>query len=154
MTERVVAWILVAIQFVIFVIVVLVPDADDWENVAGPAALVVVLGAGLGFWAIAVFGRGVTPSPIPSENASLVTRGPYRWIRHPMYTAVTVVALGIVLRSRNAIGLVIVAVLALFFMVKARWEERRLLEAYAGYAEYAEEVGRFVPGIGRLRSPD
>jgi protein-S-isoprenylcysteine O-methyltransferase Ste14 len=46
---------------------------------------------------------------------------------------------------------VVTLLLAVFFAVKARMEEKYLLRTYAGYAEYAARVGRFLPGLGRLR---
>ncbi len=150
MSERITAWLLVGVQVVLLVAVVLVPAAEHWPDLS-PAGLVLgAAGIGLGLSAIAVFGRGVTPSPLPAAAASLVTQGPYRWIRHPMYTAVTILCVGIVLRSRNWVGLVIVVLLGSFFAFKARWEEHRLVDAYAGYREYAARTGRFLPGVGPL----
>ena len=149
MNDRFVAWTLVGLQVVLLVALVLVPTSDDWLELDGPAAVLVAIGVGLGLWSIAVFGRGVTPSPLPAAPASMVTRGPYRWIRHPMYTAVLILSAGVVLGSRNMVALVLFVVLAGFFVLKARWEERRLDAAYPGYAAYAATAGRFVP---RLRS--
>lgn len=150
MSDRVIAWGLVGIQVVLFVTVVLVPTGEDWPDPGVLSVLVMALGVLLGLWAIAVFGRGVTPSPLPAASASLVTRGPYRWVRHPMYTAVLLVAAGLVLEARNWIGVVVLVVLGGFFSYKARWEEGRLVATYPGYAAYAADVGRFVPGVGRL----
>lgn len=150
MSERVAAWGLVSVQVVLLVAVLLVPSSDDWPAVAAVGGVLIVVGAALGIWAIAVFGRGVTPSPLPASSASLVTRGPYRWVRHPMYSAVFVACAGVVVRSRNWAGFVVVVVLVGFFAFKARWEEHRLVATYPGYAEYAARVGRFVPGVGRL----
>ena len=150
MNDRFVTWTLVGLQVVLLVALVLVPTSDDWPELNGPAVVLVAIGVGLGLWSIAVFGRGVTPSPLPAASASMVTRGPYRWIRHPMYTAVLILSAGVVVGSRNMVALVLFVVLAGFFVLKARWEERRLVAVYPGYAAYAATAGRFVPGLGRL----
>ena len=150
MSERITAWSLVGIQVVLLVAVILVPERMDWPDLGVSAAGLLAAGGLLGLWAITVFGRGVTPSPLPAATASLVTRGPYRWMRHPMYTAVTIVSAGLVLRSRSWIGVVVLAALVVFFAYKARWEEHRLTARYPGYVEYASRVGRFLPWIGRL----
>ncbi len=150
MSERVTAWLLVGVQVVLLVAVVLVPEREDWPDLGVVATVLLAAGLLLGLWAITVFGRGVTPSPLPAETASLVTRGPYRWMRHPMYTAVTILCAGLVVRSRSWIGVVVLAVVAGFFAYKARWEEHRLTARYPSYAEYATRVGRFLPGVGRI----
>lgn len=152
-SDRTVAWTLVGFQIVLLVGLVLVPTGDDWPQLATAVIALVGTGAGLGLWAIAVFGRGVTPSPLPAASASMVTRGPYRWIRHPMYTAVVIFSAGVVIRSRNAFGVAMLVALVGFFALKARWEERRLVARYPGYAAYATRTGRFVPGVGRLDEP-
>lgn len=150
MNDRFVAWTLVGLQAVLLVGLVLVPTSDDWPELDAPAVALVAIGVGLGLWSIAVFGRGVTPSPLPAASASMVTRGPYRWVRHPMYTAVLILSAGVALRSRNLVALVLFVVLAGFFVLKARWEEHRLVATYPSYATYATKVGRFLPHVGRL----
>lgn len=42
-------------------------------------------GVGLGLWSLHHLGRNVTPTAVPRPDASLVTSGPYRWVRHPLY---------------------------------------------------------------------
>ena len=106
-------------------------------------------GIGLLVWAIAVFGRGVTPSPLPSQKAQLRTRGPYRWVRHPMYTGVIMLMTGAMLDRRSWLAAALWVILVGFLLVKARWEEQRLVETYPDYAEYRETVSAFVPTPGR-----
>ena len=143
-----VAWALVAVQGVLIIGILLTPTGDDWSLPTAVGLLATALtwfGLGLVVWAVLVFGRGVTPSPMPSRKAQLRTRGPYRWIRHPMYTGVIVLMAGSALGRRNWIAAALWVVLVVFFLTKMRWEERRLVETYPGYSTYRETVPALVP---------
>ena len=143
-----IAWGLVAVQAVLIVGILLTPIDGDWPlppvAVAFTTALT-WLGIALIVWAILVFGRGVTPSPLPSNRARLQTRGPYRWIRHPMYTGVILLMADSAIGRRNWFAAVLWVVLVVFFLAKMRWEERRLIETYPGYDSYREAVPALIP---------
>lgn len=115
------------------------------------AALALVLIGSVGvLWSAANLGSALTPSPVPNQ-AGLVARGLYRWARHPMYTALVVICLGVAVGSGKSFSYASVIALAVFFEYKTRVEEQHLVVAYEGYAEYAARTGKFVPGIGRRR---
>jgi len=146
--DQTIAWGLVAVQGLLIVGILLTPPADAWSLPRPVAVLAAVLtwaGLGLIIWAVLVFGRGVTPSPIPSRKARLQTRGPYRWIRHPMYTGVIVMMAGSAVGRRSWIAAALWVLLVALFLTKLRWEERRLVENYPGYHEYRGTVRALVP---------
>lgn len=143
-----IAWGLVAGQAVLIIGILLAPVGNDWPlPTAGVIAATALtwIGIALVIWAILVFGRGVTPSPLPSDKAQLRTRGPYRWIRHPMYTGVILLMAGSALGRRSWIAAALWVVLVVFLLVKMRWEERRLVETYPGYDSYREAVPALIP---------
>ena len=151
----VVAWGLVAIQAVLIVGILLTPTGDVWPLPSIAAAFASALtwfGLALVVWAVLVFGRGVTPSPMPSRRAQLQTKGPYRWIRHPMYTGVIMLMAGSALGRRSWIAAALWIVLGVLILTKMRWEEQRLVETYPGYGSYREAVPALVP-IGRRTAP-
>ncbi|MEA3501936.1 MAG: isoprenylcysteine carboxylmethyltransferase family protein [Actinomycetota bacterium] len=153
--DHAVAWGFVAVQAALIIGILLTPTGDDWPLSATATAFATALtwlGLGLVIWAVLVFGRGVTPSPMPSNKAQLRTRGPYRWIRHPMYTGVIVLMAGSALGRRNWIAAALWVVLIVFFLAKMRWEERRLVETYPGYNSYREAVPALMP-FGRRAEP-
>ncbi len=152
MDRRVVGWLFVAGQVVLLVALVLLPGRDDWPTPSwvwtlGQAAVI----AGLVVLVVASLrlGTGLTPTPVPNARGHLVTGGLYRFVRHPIYTGVLLIVIGLTLRSGSYVTLAVAVVTVVFFDRKAAWEEARLQERYDGYAEYAARTPRFVPGWPR-----
>ena len=85
--------------------------------------------------------------PLPREGASLCFDGPYDYIRHPMYSAVLLALLGVVVMTACPVSLLAWVALALVLDRKAVMEEKLLTEKHAEYAEYAQARKRFIPGI-------
>ena len=107
-------------------------------------------GLSLFAWMFVHLGLNVTSTSMPRGGAFLVTSGPYRYIRHPMYTAAFV--LGAATSLLTASWLVLVGGLGMFALLAARTrvEEERLVEKFgASYREYQMTTGRFLP---RLRT--
>ena len=128
----------VALQFVLMAAIVGVvlarPDSDSaWRSVVGAALF--LSGVGVVVLAARALGSGLTPFPRPSLDGRLVERGPSSAVRHPVYSGGVLVFSGIAL-ARSPWALVGVAVLAVVWALKARVEERFLVEAYPGYADY------------------
>lgn len=154
LNDRAVGWAFVGVQIVLLGALIFLPGGDDWPtpvwlhrvgtavNVAG---LVLVVVAALGL------GTSLTPTPVPKGRARLTTGGLYRFVRHPIYTGVLMIVIGLVVTSGSWVHLAIGAVTIVFFTAKARWEEARLAIAYPGYADYAATTPRFFPGLKSLR---
>jgi protein-S-isoprenylcysteine O-methyltransferase Ste14 len=85
--------------------------------------------------------------PLPKAHGELVTRGPYRWIRHPMYTALLLGSGGAALWSGAWIDAASWVALLVVLAVKASVEERALIERFAGYAAYRARTSRFLPWV-------
>lgn len=150
--HKVVAWTFVAAQAALIIGAVITPQGYDWAVLGVIYALGLLfkgVGVVLGVWAAFHLGRGLTPSPLPNGATDLVTRGPYRWIRHPMYTAVMAYVFGIALHSGTWLVVLAALALASLFYFKSQWEERRLAEVFDGYVRYQETTPRFIP---RLKS--
>ena len=128
------------------------PRDNAWVPTAAMGTVgMVFMGAaiGLGLWAALHLGRGLTASPLPNGATDLVTRGPYQFVRHPMYTSVILLGIGMSVRSGSLIvAVAFVALVALFF-VKSRWEELHLADTFPGYSRYMASTGRFVPRFAR-----
>jgi protein-S-isoprenylcysteine O-methyltransferase Ste14 len=101
--------------------------------------LVAALGLGLGVWAGWTMGPSLSAFPRPPRHAELVDRGPYRYLRHPIYVGGVLFFAGLSLVF-SVWGLVLTAVLAAFWIAKARLEERHLVARFPEYADYRRKT--------------
>lgn len=150
-----IGWAFVAVQVVLLATLVLLPHRDDWAtpgwlDVAGLA--LVAAGIAVGAAAALRLGTALTPTPVPTAEGRLTTDGLYRFARHPIYTGVLAVVVGLTVRSGSWITLAVAVATVGFFDRKARWEEARLAERYPDYPDYAESVPRFVPRPWRWKT--
>ena len=113
--------------------------------------ILVVTGISLGGWALLVMGGNFSVFPHPSAKSSLLENGPYKKIRHPMYTAVLLTFTGIALFTHSVPRLIITALLLILFVVKSKFEETLLIEKFPGYPDYRRRTGRFLPRLRPLR---
>ncbi len=85
--------------------------------------------------------------PAPKAAGHLVTTGPYRLIRHPMYSAVLLGAGAMAWLVQPLTGALAWCALWLVLLIKAQMEERWLNEHHARYAAYCLQSKRFVPWL-------
>lgn len=90
----------------------------------------------------------------PEERTELVTDGPFRLVRNPIYSAMLPTVFGLVLMVPSALAVAAVCALFVGLELQVRQvEEPYLLEAHGEeYASYAARVGRFVPGVGLVHA--
>jgi len=86
-----------------------------------------------------------------SERTTLITNGPYRRVRNPIFTFMVLAVLGLALLTPNALALAAVAAVIAAVEIQVRTIEEPYLERVHGepYRAYRERSGRFVPGVGR-----
>jgi protein-S-isoprenylcysteine O-methyltransferase Ste14 len=89
----------------------------------------------------------------PEARTELVTTGPFRVVRNPIFTGTATTALGLALIVPNVLALAMLICFAAAWEIQVRLVEEPYLRRVHGeaYARYAARTGRFVPGIGRLR---
>jgi protein-S-isoprenylcysteine O-methyltransferase Ste14 len=134
--------LLVALQFAFMAVMVLRTDA---ARVGLAFAALVAAGLALGLWAVSANRPGnFNIRPEPKEGGALVTGGPYRWIRHPMYLAVLVVMAAFVVAG-DAVQALLWLLLAAVLAAKAVREERGLVLVHPGYAAYRARTRAIVP---------
>ena len=129
-------------------------DALDEAAVQIAGAVLAVAGIALTLYAQIAMGASWRIGVDESERTELVTSGPFAVVRNPIFAAMLPTSLGLVLLVPNVVALVGFACLVLALELQTRAvEEPYLLRTHGReYAEYAARVGRFVPGVGRLRA--
>jgi protein-S-isoprenylcysteine O-methyltransferase Ste14 len=113
----------------------------------GTAAVVAAVGV---IWRCAAANHFLSArSRIQSERGhTVVQHGPYRFVRHPMYAARTVLIIGAALMLGSWIALVPAALMAFLLVLRTSLEDRLLTTELPGYREYAKHVPeRLVPGL-------
>lgn len=112
-----------------------------WIGVAIGAAAI-----GLLLATFRALGRNLTDTVVTRREATLVTRGPYRWVRHPFYVSFALGTLADSLAAANWMLLLTGASLVALLVIRTRREEAFLVARFGDeYRRYQERTGRFVP---------
>lgn len=101
------------------------------------------------YWTHINLNKNFTDTVYIRKNAFLVTTGPYRWVRHPMYVAGLIMGIGSGLALANwFIGLTGTLLMLLIMILRTPIEEEKLLQRHGeAYRQYCEKTGRFFPKI-------
>ena len=142
------------IAFLSVVTYLIYPPAMSWSQFDLPPALrfagVAIVWACLPafYWVFRSLGNNVTGTVVTREAASLVTAGPYRWVRHPLYSMAMISWTGTCLATANGwIFFWIVAGFAILYR-RTALEEAQLIERFGdAYRDYARRTGRLVPRL-------
>jgi len=125
-----------------------------WSSVPLPTWLrwmgmpVFALAIGLLAWTLRSLGTNLTDTVVTRREHTLVTHGPYRWIRHPFYDAMALVILAIALIAANWFVLVAGVVAFGLLAIRVTTEEAKLGERFGEeYRVYRERTGRFLPTL-------
>lgn len=146
----------VVVQGLLFLLIAFGPRSafglSPWpQSAAGlaHAAGLALLALGFAVCAVAALhlGNNLTPLPHPKDDATLVTGGLYRLVRHPIYFGVLLLALGWALFVQGWLTLGYAALLFVFFDIKSRKEEAWLTARFPEYAAYRQRVRKLVPFI-------
>lgn len=114
------------------------------------------LGVGIGalcvpgiYWLFSSIGTGITPVSATRKEHKLSTRGPYRWVRHPLYTIGSSFYISLGLMADNWF-ITFMGVLAFITMaIRTPKEEANLIEKFGDeYRQYMKRTGRFFPKFG------
>ncbi len=104
------------------------------------------------YWTLSRLGKNLTDTVVTRDDATLVTEGPYRWVRHPFYVTTALLMASVTLLTANwLIGLGCFVVFGLL-VVRTPKEEQRLIEKFGQqYLDYMARTGRFFPHLSDRR---
>jgi len=135
--------VIVTLQLALIAAIALPFGAVGWSHAA---SMLVAAGAALGVWAVTANRPGnFNIRPEPKSGGHLVQTGPYRYIRHPMYSALMLAMLGLCIGYATPWRWAALVALAIVLAVKAGLEETAMAARHADYAGYARRTRRFVP---------
>ncbi|MCB0289583.1 MAG: DUF1295 domain-containing protein [Calditrichaeota bacterium] len=114
-----------------------------------PLGLAVQIGGILlGLWAIAAMQIGnFNITPTVRQDARMVTAGPYRYIRHPMYAALLLATFPLALAPFTVLRLLGWVTLLVTLLVKLSYEEKWLCDKFEAYGEYQAVSKRLIPFV-------
>jgi protein-S-isoprenylcysteine O-methyltransferase Ste14 len=105
------------------------------------------MGIALAVWARVYLGRNWGMPTTQKDDPELVTTGPYRFVRHPIYTGILLGGLGTALAT-NLIGVIIVVILGAYFYYSATVEEKNLTVTFpTAYPAYRASTKMLIPFI-------
>lgn len=105
-----------------------------------------LLGVALGVWALVTMTiRNLNVLPDIRAGSRLVRHGPYRYIRHPMYSALLLVTLALILDAYSMERMMIWILLVCDLWVKLRYEEKLLGQHFGEYKDYQKQTKRLIP---------
>jgi protein-S-isoprenylcysteine O-methyltransferase Ste14 len=126
-----------------------IPGAESGGWPVVPGLILAWLGLSLRVWAIVVLGRSFRTTVEVDAEQKVVTRGPYRWVRHPSYTGLLFIAAGLGLAGGTWPGLAICLVLPTAAMLRRIHVEETALTRVLGdpYRTYQNHTKRLIPGL-------
>lgn len=143
--KSVYSWTLVLIQFLCIIILLS----------SGPAIashliylIIEIIGFSLGVWAVFVTNPNtLNIFPEVRIEASLIGIGPYRFIRHPMYLALILFFLSLILDKFSLFRFIIYLILVVDLLIKIEYEEKILINSYSQYLQYQKKTRKLIPYI-------
>jgi protein-S-isoprenylcysteine O-methyltransferase Ste14 len=119
------------------------PEWIRWFGVG-----IAIVNDGLIYWLFSSIGSGISPTSATRKEHKLSTSGPYRWVRHPLYTAGSALFISFGMMADNWF-IAALGILAFIGMAaRTPKEEANLIEKFGDeYREYMKNTGRFLPKI-------
>lgn len=138
-----------------FVLYLAYPAALDWSRLVMAEGLRWV-GVGLGvltiagsWWVFTNIGRNISETVLTKSDHALITSGPYRWVRHPLYTngLLLLMALGVIAANWFILGMAVLCTVAIAALVVPK-EEHELINRFGdAYRTYRSQTGGLIPRL-------
>ena len=150
---------LFALAFWIGVIIYLIhPPSMEWSTFRVPSwvrwtgAVLGTMCVPLFYWVLTSLGKNLTDTVVTRKDATLVTHGPYHWVRHAFYSVGALFSFAFALLLANWFILLMGISTFILMAVRTPIEEAKLIEKFGDeYREYMKCTGRFIPRLLRSR---
>ena len=115
------------------------------ENII--AIIIQILSIVLMIWARITFGFKSFHAPANTYKEKLITEGPYKWLRHPIYVAVIYFFLACIIAYPNIKTIIAVVLIVASTIIRMLLEEKSLFENFEDYDAYYKRTKRFIPFV-------
>lgn len=110
--------------------------------------LMIFIGFFIGVWAVlSIQFPNLSIFPEPKEGSVLIQHGPYRWIRHPMYVSLLMISLSWIGAEFSMTRITVWCALLTVLLLKIQLEEKKLIDFFPDYEQYACTTWRLVPFV-------
>lgn len=146
--QRIEKWLM--LQQTIFILIIIATffiqiPLLNW--IRGLGAFLFIIGLMISFIAFIQLGSSFTPFVKPVEQGKLQTTGIYQYVRHPMYSAISMIALGWSFFWGSLLSILLTLIYLFVVDRKASEEEKWLTKKYPEYENYRTRVKKFIPFI-------
>lgn len=119
-----------------------------WSDYSAVSVVLFSFSILLGSWSILSMGlKNLSIFPRPKQDIKIRTNGPYKWIRHPMYTSVIIFSIGLLLLNPVWYMYLAFIVLVADLIMKLEYEEKKLLQIFENYSDYKKNSYCLIPFI-------
>jgi len=140
--------ILVTAQFMLLGLLALTPNqSDSLEALKILSVVLLVCATLLLIKSFRDLGDALTPLPESKEGASLVTSGIYRYLRHPIYSALFILAAGLVFWKQSTQSFTVSVLLIGLLVYKSKYEDSLLIKKFPEAAQYQQTTPSFLPHL-------
>lgn len=106
-----------------------------------------ILLCAIGLWCAFLLNKNFSVLPVPVKSAVLVTSGPYKYVRHPIYTVVLLLGAIWISEKFSMVNIIVLFALLIILLVKINYEEKLLSEKFTGYKDYMNTSKKLIPFI-------
>ena len=139
------SWQLVIAQFLLLGFILV---TGPWYPASEFGQFFFVAGWLVGIAAVWAFQRSkLSVFPEPNSESQLLTHGIYHYIRHPLYTAVLLIAGSLAFDQASWLRMVAWVLLLVVLLMKMDYEEGLLLTKFPGYSDYKKKTWRLIPMV-------
>jgi protein-S-isoprenylcysteine O-methyltransferase Ste14 len=126
------------------------PEWARWVGVALGLLMVP-----MAYWVFSSIGRNVSETVLTKEHHELVTHGPYRWIRHPLYTMgiALIIAIGLMAANWFILLFALIGIIAIRLVVVPIEEQALLAKFGDEYRDFMGSTGCLLPRVSGRREP-
>ena len=145
MKTKIYSYTLVFLQFFLILILLSINESIFSK----PLSLVIfILGLSFGIYTL-LFNKlsNFNISPLIKKEANLITKGAYKYIRHPMYFSVLLMLVAVVIRDISPVNIILYLFLIVVLFLKAKKEEDLWMNKNLQYMEYRKKTKMFIPFV-------